>query len=358
MLSYGHQLIDDDDIAAVVAALRSDFLTTGPRVEEFEKAFAYHVGAHYAVAVSSGTAALHCAMDAIAIPPGRSVIVPPMTFAATANAALYVGATVLFADVNAKGLLDPLAVRKLMSPSVAAVIAVDYAGQACDYAQLQEICQADNIPLIADACHSLGTRFAGSSADITCFSFHPVKAITTGEGGMLTTDILECARRARIFRDHGRVDGDMKTLGSNYRLSDIACALGLSQLAKLDDWIAKRNHIAKYYDGKFSQLKFAQPLRKCRHRSDLDAYHLYVLRSPQRSLFMEALGLRGIDATVHYRCVYEHSYYRWMRPVACPNADALSRQVFSIPLYPGMTADQVNQVVEAVLEVDAELAGS
>lgn len=356
MLNYGHQLIEDDDIAAVVKALRSDYLTTGPRVEEFERIFADYVGAKYAVAVSTGTAALHCAMHAVAIPLGSSVIVPPITFIATTNAALSVGATVLFADVDPAGLLDPRAVRQIMgSSNISAVITVDYAGQPSHYAQLREICKAQNIPLIADACHSLGTSLAGSSADITCFSFHPVKAITTGEGGMLTTDILECARRARIFRNHGRVDGDMRTLGANYRLSDIACALGVSQLAKLDDWIAKRNHIAKYYDGKFSQLRFARPLRKCPHQPEDDAYHLYVLRSPQRLAFRGGLELRGIGTTVHYPCVYEHTYYRWMKPIACPNADAVSREVFSIPLYPAMTNDEVEQVIEAVLEVDANL---
>lgn len=172
---------------------------------------------------------------------------------------------------------------------------------------------------------------------------------------MLTTDILECARRARMFRDHGRVDGDMKILGANFRLSDIACALGASQLAKLDDWIAKRNHIAKYYDGKFSRLRFARPLRKCPHQPEDDAYHLYVLRSPQRLAFRGALELRGIGTTVHYPCVYENTYYRWMRPIACPNADALSREVFSIPLYPAMTNDEVEQVIEAVLEVDRRI---
>lgn len=357
MLNYGHHVIDEDDIAAVVEVLRSDYITTGPQVELFEEAFAEYVGAKYAVAVNSGTAALHCAMYAAGVESRRSVVLPPLTFVATANVVRYMGATHRFADVDSTGLMDVGEVwHGVMDESVSAVITVDYAGQRSHYGLLRGLCKALDIPLIADACHSLGAKGVGSLADITCFSFHPVKAITTGEGGMLTTDSEEYAERARLFRNHGRDNqGNMKALGHNYRLTDIACALGRSQLRKLDGWIDRRNCIARGYDAMFYELKTAKPLRLCPQEDREDAYHLYILRSPQRSLFMEALGKRGIGTTVHYLCVYEHSYYRRLSFFRCFTADVISKEVFSIPLYPSMTDDEVIKVAYAVVQVDEEI---
>jgi perosamine synthetase len=241
VMPYGRQVIDETDIEAVVQVLRSDWLTTGPRVEEFEQAVARCVDAPYAVAVSNGTAALHAAMYAIGVGPGDEVIVPAMTFAATANSVVYQGGTPVFADVEPQTLLlDPLQVAAKITPRTKAVVAVDYAGQPCDYTALRDIVEKHGVLLIADACHALGAscegKPVGSLADLTVFSFHPVKHITTGEGGMVVTAHAELAARMRLFRNHG-ISSDhrqrhqlgtwyyeMTDLGYNYRLTDLQCA--------------------------------------------------------------------------------------------------------------------------------------
>ncbi|MCP4566239.1 MAG: aminotransferase class I/II-fold pyridoxal phosphate-dependent enzyme, partial [FCB group bacterium] len=247
MIPYGRQSIDEEDIQSVVEVLRSDWLTTGPKVDAFEHALADYVGAEYGVAVSSGTAALHCAMYALGIGPGDEVILPPMTFAATANCVVFLGGTPVFADVQPDTLLiDPVAVEKKITKRTRAIIAVDYAGQPCDYDSLRDIANSHGLSLIADGCHALGAVYkghrVGSLADMTVFSFHPVKHITTGEGGMITTNDPKFAGRMRRFRNHG-IDTDfrqreqqgswyyeMVDLGYNYRITDMQCALGLSQL--------------------------------------------------------------------------------------------------------------------------------
>ena len=264
-LPYGRQQIDDDDIAAVVEALKADFITTGPKVAAFEEAICAFTGAKHGVAVSSGTAALHCIMAAAGIGPGDEVIVPAMTFAASANAVLFQGGTPVFADVDEETLLiDPASVKRLITKRTRAILGVDYAGQPCDYAALRKIAEEHGLHLFADACHSLGSEFdgrkAGTLADATAFSFHPVKHITTGEGGMAVCDDPSFAKRLRLFRNHG-ISNDYKEreekgqwfyemleLGFNYRISDIQCALGISQLKKLPSWLEKRRRIAKDYD--------------------------------------------------------------------------------------------------------------
>ena len=269
-LPYGRQTITEADIEAVVTVLRSDWLTTGPKVAEFERALAEFVGVRHAVVVNSGTAALHCAMAAIGISPGDEVIVPSISFVATANCVVYCGGTPVFADVEADtALIDPADVERKITPRTKAIIAMDYGGQPADYEALRAIIARTGrrIWLVADACHALGAsrdgRMAGALADISTFSFHPVKPITTGEGGAVTTDDEEIARKVALMRNHG-IDSDFRAreksgawyydmveLGFNYRIPDILCALGISQLRQLPGWIARRQALARRYDAGF-----------------------------------------------------------------------------------------------------------
>lgn len=367
---YGRQLIDEQDIEEVINVLRSDWLTTGPSVDAFEGAVAGFVAVRHAVAVSSGTAALHAAMYAIGVGPGDEVIVPPITFAATANAVVYQGALPVFADVDAETLLiDPEQVQEKITPRTKAVIAVDYAGQPCRYDELRKIAGARGIVLVADACHALGAEFqgrkAGSLADLTVFSFHPVKHITTGEGGMLTTDNPDYAARARMFRNHC-IDTDhrqrsekgswfyqMVDLGYNYRISDFQCALGLSQLQKLPGWICRRREIAAWYNEAFKECAGVQPLLVSPEVSH--AYHLYVVktRHNDRSQVFDALRSEGIGANVHYIPVHLHPYYKQhykTREGMCPVAEAAYRQIISLPMFAGLRDSDVNRVIAAVKE--------
>ena len=286
-IPYGRQQIDDDDIQAVVDVLRSDWLTTGPKVAEFEQAVADFVGAKEAVAVSNGTAALHAAMYAIGIGPEDEVILPPMTFVATANAVVFQGGIPVFADVDPDTLLiDPNEVEEKITPRTKAIIAVDYAGQACDYDALRDIADRHDLILVADACHALGAEYkgrkVGTLADLTVFSFHPVKHITTGEGGMVTTDNPKFADRMRMFRNHGITRDpkrfnpltsdlrpltsdfswyyEMHDLGYNYRMTDFQCALGLSQLKKLRKFLKRRREIAVLYDEALADIPGIEPL--------------------------------------------------------------------------------------------------
>ena len=369
-IPYGRQGVDEADIEAVVAVLRSDWLTTGPLVERFERAVADAVGAAEGVAVSSGTAALHGAMHAIGIGPGDEVIVPPMTFAATANAVLYQGGTPVFADVDADTLLiDPARVEEKIGPRTRAVIAVDYAGQPADYGALREICRRHGLILVADACHALGAadtgRPCGSLADLSAFSFHPVKPITTGEGGMVVTDRAEWAERLRRFRNHGitadhrqrQEQGawyyEMTELGGNYRLTDIQCALGLRQLARLPKWIARRRELADLYDRAVAGSE-AQPLAV---RAGAEhGYHLYVVRVPERDRIFAELRAAGIGANVHYIPVHLHPYYRrrfGSGEGLCPVAEAAYGRILTLPLYPDLSPADQERIIHALLQAVA-----
>jgi perosamine synthetase len=372
MIPYGRQTIDDEDIKAVREVLRSDWLTTGPKVAEFEEALARYVGAKFAVAVSSGTAALHCAMYALGIGPGHEVIVPAMTFAASANCVIYQGGTPVFVDVAADTLLiDPEDVERKITPQTKAIIAVDYAGQPCDYHALKEIADRHHLSLVADACHSLGAtyrgRSVGSLADLSVFSFHPVKHITTGEGGMITTDREEYAKRLRIFRNHGITSDhwqreaqgswfyEMVDLGYNYRITDFQCALGMSQLQNLPRWLERRQEIARQYDEAFAGIKEIRPLAveaEVRH-----AYHLYVIRVNKdergfdRKTFFQALRSRGIGVNVHYIPVHLHPFYQkrfGTGPGLCPVAESVYEQILSLPMYPAMTDEDIKIVINTV----------
>ena len=276
-IPYGRQSIDEKDVAAVCSVLRSDWLTTGPKVGEFERAVADYVGAEHGAAVSSGTAALHCAMYALGIGPGDEVIVPPMTFAATANCVVYQGGTPVFADVEPDTLLiDPAEVERKITDRTRAIIAVDYAGQPCDYEALRRIADRHGLALVADGCHALGAEYRGRKdgtlADMTAFSFHPVKHVATGEGGMVVTDDEAFAEKIRLFRNHGITTDhrqrealgswfyEMVDLGYNYRMTDIQCALGISQLKKLPEFLERRRLIAARYDAAFGDSDTIFPL--------------------------------------------------------------------------------------------------
>ena len=369
-LPYGRQWIDEDDIRAVVETLRGDWLTTGPRVEQFEQAFARRVGAAHAVAVSSGTAALHAAMAALRIGPGDEVVVPPLTFAATANCVLYQGGTPVFADVEPDTLLlDPEQVKRRISPRTKAIIAVDYAGQPCDYERLRGLAWRHGLALVADACHALGGehcgRKVGTLADLSTFSLHPVKPITAGEGGVVTTDDADLARRLRSFRNHGidttarerTAEGvwryEMTELGYNYRLSDIQCALAHSQLRKLTGWVERRRAIAAQYEELLAGMPGVRPLAV---RGEVShAYHLYVVQAfapaPSREAILQRMRAAGIGVNVHYIPVHLHPYYRrrlGTAPGLCPVAEAAGERILSLPIFPKMTDGEVERVAAAL----------
>jgi perosamine synthetase len=374
-LPYGRQTIDDDDIAVMVDVLRSDWLTTGPRVEQFEKAFADFVGAEEAVAVSNGTAALHAAAFALGVGPGDEVIVPALTFAASANCVVYQGGTPVFADVEPGSLLlDADQVKSKITSRTKAIVAVDYAGQPCDYDSLKEIAERHGLGLVADACHAVGGaykgRAVGTLADLSTFSFHPVKHITTGEGGMITTNDAAMARRMRTFRNHGITSDhrqresqgswfyEMVGLGYNYRLTDFQCALGLNQLPHLPAWVRRRQEIARGYDEAFAALKEINPLEVSEEVAH--AYHLYVVRlmteslSVDRAQIFSALRAEGLGVNVHYIPVHLHPYYRenfGTGPGLCPVAEAAYEQILSLPMFPRMCDEDVEDVVTAVTKV-------
>ncbi|MBI1293851.1 UDP-4-amino-4,6-dideoxy-N-acetyl-beta-L-altrosamine transaminase [bacterium] len=374
-LPYGRQSIDEDDIQAVVDVLRSDWLTTGPKVGEFERAFAEATGAKEAVAISNGTAALHAAVYAADIGPGDEVIVTPMTFAASANCIVYQGATPVFADVDpATLLLYPAQVEAKITPKTKAIVAVDYAGQPCDYDALCQLAQAHGLTLIADACHSLGGSYkgrpVGTLADLNTFSLHPVKHITTGEGGVITTDDTEMARRMRTFRNHGittdhrqrEAQGswfyEMVDLGYNYRLTDIQCALGISQLKKLPAWIQCRQEIAQIYDRAFAAVPAITPLTLQPELSH--AYHLYVIRlnldllCVDRAQIFADLRAGGIGVNVHYVPVHLHPFYKerfGTHAGMCPVAEAAYAQILSLPIFPAMTEVDAERVIHTCLDI-------
>lgn len=375
MIPYAHQSINAEDIHAVTEVLKSDWITTGPKVHEFEQGLVEFTGAREGVAVVNGTAALHAAAYAAGIGPGDEVIVPAMTFAASANCILYLGGTPVFADVLPSSLLlDPAQVEAKLTPRTKAIVAVDYTGQPCDYDTLRDIAHRHGLTLIADAAHSLGGEHKGQKvgtlADLTTFSFHPVKHVTTGEGGMILTDSPELAERMRIFRNHG-ISTDARTraergtwyyemvdLGYNYRLTDIQCALGISQLRRLPSALARRRTIAARYDKAFSRIPGIEPLGvspDVRH-----AYHLYVVRvDPSRAGMdrdeaFRALRERGIGVNVHYIPVHLHPYYRKRMgtgPGMCPVAEAAYERIVSLPMFPAMTDADVERVIDEVEQV-------
>ena len=376
LLPYGRQSLDDADVQAVVEVLKSDWLTTGPKIAEFEERFAEWVGARHAVSFSSGTAALHGAAFTAGLGPGDEAITTPMTFCATANCILYQGATPVFADVSADTLnLDPNEVSKKTSSKTKAIIAVDYAGHPVALDELGQLAKAQvkRALLIEDASHALGAEYrgkrAGSIADMTVFSFHPVKHLTTGEGGMVAANDARLAETLRRFRNHGissearqrQESGqwfyEMVLLGFNYRLTDIACALGLSQLEKLAANLARRREIAAQYTAAFRELP-AIVVPAVREGVN-PAWHLYPVRlnleklAVGRGKIFRALRAENIGVNVHYIPVHQHPYYRerFKSEEGYPVAEDAYERLISLPMFHSMTAQDVEDVIHALGKV-------
>ncbi len=369
MIPYSRQQIETEDIEAVIRVLESAWLTTGPAVDSFENAFCRATGSAHAVAVSSGTAALHAAVHAAGIGPGDEVIVPAITFVATANAVVYCGGIPVFAEVEPDTLLiDVDDVEQKITDRTRAIIAVDYAGQTCDYQRLDEIASCHGLILIADACHSVGASHngkpVGTLADLNCFSFHPVKPMTSAEGGMVTADNISMAQSIRQFRNHGIATSfrerattgthayDMAGLGFNYRMSDLHAALGESQLKRLNEWTRRRNEIASVYDKRLKNCSWAQPL--VTRPDNLHSRHLYVVRltsDVDRDAVHADLRKRGVAANVHYRPVYLNSWYRKnlrIEPGLCPIAEQVWSDIISLPLFPSMTEGEQDHVIQSL----------
>lgn len=373
---YGHQYIDEADIQAVVDVLRSDYLTCGPKIGELERKLCELTGAKYAVVCSNGTAALHIACLAAGVGAGDEVITTPITFAASANCALYCGARPLFADIDSETYnIDPVSVEKCVTKNSKAVVAVDFTGQSAKLDELLTICKKNNMVLIEDGAHVIGTKYKGrwngSVADMTTFSFHPVKTVTGGEGGAVLTNSEEYYQKLLLFRAHGITreesllehvsDGpwyyEQIELGYNYRMTDIQAALIISQLDKLERFSNRRKEIVARYDEAFSQLP-GIVVQKEIPESDTTR-HLYILRIVPEALridrrgFFEALAAENVCCNVHYIPTYYFPYYEKLgyRKGICPNAEKLYEEIISLPLYFAMTDEDVESVIEAVSKI-------
>ena len=374
MIPYGRQTIDEDDINAVVDVLKSDYLTTGHKIAEFEQAVASYTGAKYAVAISNGTSALHAACFAAGIGRGDEVITTPLTFAASANCVLYCGGTPVFADVDPYTYnIDPEDIRKKITDKTKAIIAVHLAGQPCDMDEIHSIAQEHNLIVIEDGAHALGSVYKGKKvgclSDMTTFSFHPVKPITTGEGGMIMTDNGELYKRLVLFRSHGITrDESMMTrnegpwfyqqldLGYNYRITDIQCALGCSQMRKLDKFLKRRRELAERYNNAFIECdNIVIPYQLPDTQS---GWHLYIVqvKNHDRKQVFETLRDKGIGVNVHYIPVYMHPYYQehGYKDVHCANAEEIYSHIISLPLYPGLTDDQQDYVIDTLKQLCEE----
>lgn len=372
-ISYGRQYIDDADIQAVTEVLRSGYITCGPKVNELERKLCQITGAKYAVAVSNGTAALHLACMAIDLGPGDEIITTPITFAASANCALYCGAKPVFADINPLTYnISPASIRSCITHATKAVVAVDFTGQAVELDEIRSICKEHNLILIEDAAHSIGTRYngqgVGSLADMTTFSFHPVKTVTAGEGGAVTTNDETLYRKLLRLRAHGitRDASEMCNpsdapwyyeqveLGYNYRITDFQCALVSSQLDKLPAFSKRRKEIVEQYNKAFKDMPEIIVQEEI-PESDTTR-HLYILQlNPEllkcdRREFFNALAAENICSQVHYIPVYYHSYYEKLgyKRGLCPNAETLYERILSLPLFYSMTDSDVDDVITAV----------
>ena len=374
---YGRQWIGEDDVEKVAATLKGDFITCGPMVAALEKKLCEVTGAKYAVSVCNGTAALHCACIAAGIGPGDEVITTPLTFAASANCAVYVGATPVFADVDPETYnIDPASIEAHITDKTKAVVAVDFTGQAVEHDRIRQICDKHGLTLIIDAAHAIGTKYdgkpEGSLGDLTCFSFHPVKTVTSGEGGAITTNDPELYRRLHLASQHGishdpsefvdkNPEGpwvyEMQTLGFNYRMTDFQAALLTSQLTKLTQFSDRRKAIVARYNEAFKDVPEII-LQKEIPQSDTTR-HLYIIRLDKEKLsctrreFFDAMSAENVQCQVHYVPVYYFPFYqeRGYKKGLCPNAEAIYEGIMSIPLYPMMTDEDVESVITAVKKV-------
>lgn len=376
-LEYGKQSIGVADIQAVVEVLAGDYLTTGPKVKFFEEQVAAYVGAKYAVAAANGTAALHMSCFAAGIQPGDEVIVSPITFAASANCVLYCGGRPVFADIDPITYnIDPKEIEKKITGKTKAIIPVDYAGQSVDMDRIMDIAARHHLTVIEDAAHALGSEYkgrkVGSQANLTVFSFHPVKPVTTGEGGLVTTNDEALYQRMLQFRTHGITRDDNKLLhkagpwyyeqqllGFNYRITDMQCALGISQMLRIDEFIERRREIVRRYNEAFRNLQeIVTPYEPAYSKS---GYHLYVIRikpemlKADRKEIFEALRAENIGVNVHYIPVYYHPYYRDLgyEKGLCPEAEKLYEEIITLPLFPALTEQDIEDVIQAVYKVFA-----
>jgi UDP-4-amino-4,6-dideoxy-N-acetyl-beta-L-altrosamine transaminase len=375
-IPYGSQWIDEQDIEAVTETLRSDYLTTGPKIKEFEDKFADYVDAEYAVAIANGTAALHAAIFAADIEEGDEVITTPITFAASANSVLYQNGTPVFADINSKTYnIDPESIEEKITDKTKAIIPVHYTGQPCEMDKIKKLADKYNLTVIEDGAHAVGAEYRGqkigSLSNMTTFSFHPVKHITTGEGGMVTTDSKELYDKLIKFRTHGITKDknnyineshgpwyhEQQELGYNYRITDIQCALGISQLEKIDKFLARRREIVKEYNKAFND--FEGIIIPEQLEGTNSAWHLYVIQleleklTADRKEIFKALRAKNLGVNVHYIPVYFHPYYQNLgyEKGICPNAEKLYERIITIPLYPKMSDQQVEEVIERTKEV-------
>ncbi len=378
-IPYSRQSIDDEDIKVVVDVLKSDFITQGPKVQEFESALAEYCGSKYAVVFSSGTAALHASCFSSGICSGDEIITSPVTFAATANAVLYLGARPVFVDIeHDTANINPEFIQKAITKKTKAIIPVDYAGHPADLTPIHEIADSNGLIIIEDACHALGASYKnkkiGSISDMTVFSFHPVKSITTGEGGAVLTDNSAYYEKLVMFRSHGITKDvtrfknkshgewyyEMQFLGFNLRLTDIHSALGLSQLRKLDSFIKSRKETAYRYNKAFSDNKwFDTPVLKEYAES---AWHLYPIRLKsgfidRKPEIFKKLREKSLGVQVHYIPVYLQPYYKGLgySEGTCPEAETFYKKEISLPIYNGITEDDIKYVVDAVSDIFKEL---
>ncbi|MDO8626792.1 MAG: UDP-4-amino-4,6-dideoxy-N-acetyl-beta-L-altrosamine transaminase [Candidatus Magasanikbacteria bacterium] len=373
IIPYGRQSIGADDIAAVEAVLRSDRLTQGPKVEEFEQALAEYCGARFAVVTSSGTSALHTAYAAVGLSAGDEIISSPITFPATTNAALWQGAKPVFVDVESKtGNINVDLIKASITSKTKAIVPVDYTGRPVNLAAIKKLAQQHNLVVIEDACQALGATYhgkkIGSISDLTVFSFHPVKSITTGEGGAVLTDNENWYKKMKMFVTHGVTKApdnltisspgawyfEMQLLGNNYRLTDLQAALGISQLKKLDQFVARRRELVTRYSAALAdQAAIVTP--PADSTSEESAWHLYVIQlqgklSGQRAEMFKKLQESGVGVQVHHMLSYYHPYYQKLGYLrgACPRAEAWYESIISLPLYPDLTLADQDYVIKTV----------